>query len=762
MRKIVSNKKEVLEAIPAEDHAKGIKELNLAVDPLPIERALGVMWCVESDSFWFHIELRDRLLTRRGVLSVVGSIYDPNGYLAPVTLKGKQILQQMYKDKLDWDSPVPDNVRPEWEKWRQEIIELKKLEIQRCYKPENFGPVKAVEVHYFSDASEEGYGQCTYLRLINAQGEVHCSFIVGKGRVTPLKHTTVLRLELAAATISAKMSDFVRNELEYKEIPEFFWTDSQAVLGYVSNDAKRFHVYVANRIQQIRDLTDPSSWYYVESHSNPADEVSRGLTAKQLLEGSRWLSGPEFLWKSGACNPERGKVSLLLEADPEVKKAPVLTTEVKTVGSFPGHFESSRLDGVSSWYRATKVIALCLQLKSKLLAREVKEPGKPVARSNDKEEKPLPKLTLPELQQAEKTIIKCLQYENFREELEVLRHINVTSAETCRDQSKKKRQVLRKASSLYKLDPFLDQDGLIRVGGRIRRANVSVDRKHPVIIPGTGHLNELLSRHHHLKVNHMGLPDDRLNPAPPFSYSAVDFFGPFIVRERRSNGKCYGVRFTCMGSRSVHLETANSLDSSSFINAVSRFMNRRGALRQIRCDQGTIFIGARNELKTALLEMNQDLVQEYLLSNKCEWIPFKFNAPHCSHMGDPWERLIRTVRNAVKPLLMKVGNQLDDETLRTFLTEEECIVNSRPLSVDYLPDAEAPEPLTPNHLLTLKAKRVLPPPGEFQRPDVYCRRRWRRVQFCANEFWLRWREEYLQMLQVRHKWVRPKRNLTVT
>ncbi|XP_068689241.1 uncharacterized protein [Montipora foliosa] len=273
------------------------------------------------------------------------------------------------------------------------------------------------------------------------------------------------------------MSDFVRNELEYKEIREFFWTDSQAVLGYVNNDAKRFQVYVANRVSQIRDLTDPSSWYYVESHSNPADEVSRGLTAKQLLEGSRWLSGPEFLWESGACNPERGKVSLLLEADPEVKKASVLTTEVKTVGSFSCHF------GVSSWYKATKVIALCLQPKSKLLATKVKEPGKPVARSNNKEDKPVPKLTLSELQQSEKTIIKCLQYENFREELEVLHHINATSAETSRNQSKKKRQVRRKASSLYNLEPFLDQDCLIRVGGRTRRANVSVDRKHPVIIP---------------------------------------------------------------------------------------------------------------------------------------------------------------------------------------------------------------------------------------------------------------------------------------
>ena len=89
LHKIISNKKEVLEAFPVDDHSKEIKELNLAVDPLPIERAVGVMWCAESDSFRFRIELHDRPLTRRGVLSTIGSIYDSNGYLAPVTLTGK-------------------------------------------------------------------------------------------------------------------------------------------------------------------------------------------------------------------------------------------------------------------------------------------------------------------------------------------------------------------------------------------------------------------------------------------------------------------------------------------------------------------------------------------------------------------------------------------------------------------------------------------------------------------------------------------------
>ena len=147
------------------------------------------------------------------------------------------------------------------------------------------------------------------------------------------------------------------------------------------------------------------------------------------------------------------------------------------------------------------------------------------------------------------------------------------------------------------------------------------------------------------------LPEDRLEPSPPFSYSAVDYFGPFLIKEKRIEVKRYGVIFTCMSSRSVHLETANSLSGSSFINALRRFLNRRGNVRQLRSDQGTTFIGARNELRDALGEMDQTKVQEYLLSNRCDWIPFQLNVRHASHMGGVWERQIQTVRRILEPLL---------------------------------------------------------------------------------------------------------------
>ena len=400
------------------------------------------------------------------------------------------------------------------------------------------------------------------------------------------------------------------------------------------------------------------------------------------------------------------ELSRLEDSDLEVKKVSVLTTKFRNVAPFPDHFEISRLDGVCSWYRAMKVIALCLCLK--LQRRKIKKAESPLTRSSTEVEKSILRVTLPELQEAERIIIKCLQYEHFREELQILCDLNVTDGETNRNQARKRNQALRKTSSLYKLDPFVDDDGIICVGGRIRRADTPVDLRHPVIIRRKGHLTELLVQPNHLKLNHMGrgmthselrrsgywlingsskvarfisscvtcrrlrrptekqkmacLPEDRLESAPLFSFCAVGYFGPFIVKERRSEVRRYGVLFTCMGSQSVHLETANSLESSSFINALRLFMNRRGAVRQLRSNQGTNFIGARGELKAALCEMNQDHVQDYLLRNGCEWVVFKFNVPHSSHMGATWERMIRSVRNALEPLLLQAGSQLDDET----------------------------------------------------------------------------------------------------
>ncbi len=238
--------------------------------------------------------------------------------------------------------------------------------------------------------------------------------------------------------------------------------------------------------------------------------------------------------------------------------------------------------------------------------------------------------------------------------------------------------------------------------------------------------------------------------------------GPFVVKERRSEVKRYGVIFTCFGCRGVHLETTVSLDRDSFILALRRFIGRRGHVRSIRSDNGGNFVGADNEMKKAMGEMDHQRIRDYLLSEHCdwEWVDWEFNPASASHMGGVWERQIRTVRSVLSSLLVEHAPRLNDESLRTLLVEVEAIVNSRPLSVETLSD-DTIEPLCPNSLLTMKTKVVLPPPGVFQRTDVYCRKRWRAVQYIANEFWVRWRKEYLMGLQERQKWNTARPNLEV-
>ena len=200
------------------------------------------------------------------------------------------------------------------------------------------------------------------------------------------------------------------------------------------------------------------------------------------------------------------------------------------------------------------------------------------------------------------------------------------------------------------------------------------------------------------------------------------------------------------------------MDTSSFINAYRRFVGRRGPVRLLRSDRGTNFVGCQTELRNALLEMDDEKISKCLLEDQCDWINAKMNVPQATHMVGVWERQIRTVRSALSALLHHHGAQLDDELLQTLVVEAEAILNCRPLTTD---NDFSLEPLTPNHLLTSKTNVVLPPPGVFQRADLYSRKRWRRIQHLANEFWDRWRKEFLQSLQTREKWLRPQKNLKV-
>ena len=206
LHKFTSNEKEVIESIPVEDRAEGIKEIDLNYDSLPVERALEIEWCIENDVFQFKITLKPRPCMRRGMLSMISSIYDPLGFLAPVLLEGKCLLQMLCKDKVHWDEQISDHIRSRWDQWMSELLHVENLSVPRCYKPANFGNVIKVQLHHFLDASNKGYGECSYLRLQNDIRNVNCAFVMGKARVTPLKTVTIPRLELTAALVSVNVS----------------------------------------------------------------------------------------------------------------------------------------------------------------------------------------------------------------------------------------------------------------------------------------------------------------------------------------------------------------------------------------------------------------------------------------------------------------------------------------------------------------------------------------------------------------------------
>ena len=184
LTKWLSNSRTVVESVPESERAMSVKDLDF--DRIPIERALGVHWCVSSDTFRFKVNIKDRPATRRRILSVVSSIYDPLGFVAPFILPAKILLQNLCKKKLDWDDKISDEDLERWKSWLDALPKLEQFCIDRCFKPSDFGEVVSCQLHYFSDASELAYGTVAYLRLVNATGTVHCSFLIGKSRLSPL------------------------------------------------------------------------------------------------------------------------------------------------------------------------------------------------------------------------------------------------------------------------------------------------------------------------------------------------------------------------------------------------------------------------------------------------------------------------------------------------------------------------------------------------------------------------------------------------
>ena len=520
----------------------------------------------------------------------------------------------------------------------------------RCLKPPDFRDVVTAELHHFSDASSSGYGAVSYLRQINCDGRIHSSFVISKSRVTPMRELTIPRLELCAAVLAAKLDCMLRRELDIKLSRSVFWSDSMVVLHYIQNEDKRFHVFVANRIATIRSLSLPSQWRHVSSELNPADDASRGLTAEDMIHSTRWFSGPSFLWEAESecpSNPIFRPESV--ENDPEVRREPVIYA---SVAADADRWVNDIFDRIfnrrSDWIKLKPDVAWILRAKRFLLAK-----SKNLPTPDMKDD-----ISVSEIHQAEADIVKCVQHEAFSDDIHFLIANQAESDKRC---------LKKQQSKIYRLEPEFT-GGLLRVGGRLRSHPVILPRRHPVVglvirhyhlcsgQSGREHVLSLVRQHYwiisarssvrkvlsecmacrRMKTKPLcqkmsDLPRERISPGdPPFTYTGVDIFGPFAVKRGRTVLKRYGCLFTCFTVRAIHIEVVHTLETDSFLQALERFMCRRGEVKVIWSDNGTNFIGAANELRDSPQSLNQNKVNNFLRRRSIEWC---FNTPTASHIG---------------------------------------------------------------------------------------------------------------------------------
>ncbi|XP_062422203.1 uncharacterized protein LOC119220568 [Pungitius pungitius] len=435
---------------------KEIVELDLDMDKLPMERVLGLQWCIETDKFKFRTTLREQPRTRRGILSVVSSLYDPLGFLAPFSMPAKLLLQELCRRNFGWDDAIPHFFSKQWSNWLEDLQRVSKFQADRCIKPRDFGEPVTAQLHHFSDASQVGYGSVSYVRL-EKDHKVHVAFLVGKARVAPLKQTTIPRLELTAAVLAVRVDKMLRKELQLKLEKSIFWTDSTTVLKYISSETRRFHTFVANRTSFIRDTVDVEQWRYVSSKENPADEASRGMGAEDFLKGRRWINGPQFLHMPKEKWPKLvDNLNVIAADDPEVKRDLIVNTIVNDLQNATSHL----INYFSSWIKLNTSVAWILKVKeilkslgqkrkefwaSTILRKDHLEIQKQEVERRVQNFKATLKgqsLTPEDLAKAEESIIQFVQSQRFKEEIASLKgHVNVP-----------------KESFLYKLDPIMDAE----------------------------------------------------------------------------------------------------------------------------------------------------------------------------------------------------------------------------------------------------------------------------------------------------------------
>ncbi|CAG2233036.1 unnamed protein product [Mytilus edulis] len=350
LHKFASNSKVVMNALEPGDLAKGLVDMDFEKDS-PTQRSLGLLWDLGSDTFKFSISNETKSATRRGILSVVNSLYDPMGFISPITVQGKIILRKIVSSTFDWDDPLPEHLLTEWNKWSQNLPDLEDLRIPRIIVP-NLSNAVNKELFIYCDASELAIAAVCYLHVSYSDGSTSTGFVLGKAKVAPAKCTTIPRLELCSAVLGVEIAQIAVDHLQINIDNIKYFSDSRVVLGYINNEKRRFFVYVANRVARIRSYSEPTQWLYVRSEKNPADIGTRGIHPADL-QNSLWLHGPSRIEAPNVSLDKDSDFSLIQpDVDVEIRSNKVDIENVK-----PNGLGNSVFEKFSDWNRLNFALA---------------------------------------------------------------------------------------------------------------------------------------------------------------------------------------------------------------------------------------------------------------------------------------------------------------------------------------------------------------------------------------------------------------------
>ena len=789
--KFKSNHPAIMEADPKKEVKIGEKE-----EREETTKVLGVSWIPEADVFTFNYDKNVALrsvTTPRELVSVQASLYDPLGFISPFQYHGRRMLQRAEAAKNGWDNPLNPKLREECEKWSSSIPQLAKLRIPRWWNCGCNDPIDE-QIHCFGDAAAGGYGAVVYRRIVTPLNEVKVVIVTARSHVVPLNpsrashHNSIPRLEMTAAAKTVELKQFVERASKTKA-KIVLWSDSEATLKMINDFTTPFRSFFSNRLSKIHAASVVEQWRFVDSENNPADHTSRGIQAHEAEKWKEFHYGPPFLYrpehewpvtdlKKWPMTPKVASIfALAVQEEPKDKEENFFICIAEKKG---GWFQKLRL------IAKVKIASDRWRMLSKAKTRGAKANVRSATTKMD------------DLKKAEKDLVRAIQKESFANEIDQLIKSNVRDADA--------RGNLRtaKTSSLRPHNPYIDAEGIMRVGSRLMNADIEYEAKFPAILPPKDENVKALVRDMHEREQHAGpkhtlcqirkrywinrglqtvksvihkcatcqktfkaplkqkmapLPVARVTPTAPFEETGVDLMGHFNVKFKNSRAiqKVWISVFTCLSTRAVHAELVYHLDADSMINAIVRFNARRPGVRRFTSDRGTNLVASNSILRKEMEKWNASIETD-LQKKGIEWNFIPAGTPH---YGGVYERIVGLFKRKLATAV--AGDILHVDTFHTIVVEAEAILNRRPLTA-LSTDSTDTEPLTPAHILypaTFSHSSASIIPESIGENSSDARASWKRAQSRINAFWNAWSSEYLALLHSRSKWTKTKDDMAV-